>query len=178
MNQYLAMNQYFARKQINVGEAVYAGVIAGIIAGSAMAMVSMMMSMMMGEGFWMPVKKISVTLLGPSVVQDPGFQMMPMMVGMMIHFMTAIAFGIIFALWGGRWSYGPAIGWGIAYGLAIWVVMQFIVLPIVNPVMAQMPYLQFAMLHIIFGGTLASYPAFLPSEAESRAKVLRSERAA
>ena len=126
----------------------------------------------------MPVKKISVTLLGPSVVQSPEFQMMPMMVGMMIHFATAMMFGILFALWGGRCSYGPAIGWGIAYGLAIWVVMHFVVLPIVNPVMAQMPYLQFAMLHMIFGGTLGSYPAFLPSEAESRAKALRPERAA
>ncbi|WP_447979998.1 hypothetical protein [Candidatus Nitrospira bockiana] len=172
------MNQYFARKHVNVGDAVYAGVLAGLLAGVAMAMVSMMMSMMTGQGFWMPVKKISVTLLGQSTVQDPGFQMMPVMVGMMIHFATAIMFGVIFALWGGRWSYGPAIGWGIAYGLAIWVVMQFAVLPIVNPVMAEMPYLQFAMLHVIFGGTLGSYPAFLPSESESRAKALRSERAA
>ncbi len=172
------MHEYFARNQINAGEAVYAGLMAGIIAGIAMAMVSMTMSMMMGAGFWMPVKKISVTLLGQSAVQDAGFQRMPVMVGMMIHFMTAMVFGAIFALWGGRWSYGPAIGWGIAYGLTIWVVMQFLVLPIVNPVMAQMPYLQFAMLHMIFGGTLGIYPAFLPSEAESRAKALRSERAA
>lgn len=172
------MNQFFSRKQINVGEAVYAGLMAGIMAGIAMAMVAMLMSMMMGQGFFVPVKKISVTLLGPSAVQSPEFQIMPMMVGMMIHFATAIMFGVLFALWGGRWSYGPAIGWGIAYGLAIWIVMHFVVLPIVNPVMANMPYLQFAMLHMIFGGTLGSYPAFLPSEVESRAKALRSERAA
>lgn len=172
------MNKVYEHNSVPRSEAVYAGVMAGVIAGLAMAMVSMMMAMMTGEGFWAPVKKISVTLLGQSAVQNPGFEFMPVMVGMMIHFATAIMFGIILVMLAGRRSYGPAIGWGIAYGLGIWVVMQFIVLPLVNPVMAQMPPLQFAMLHMIFGGTLGSYPAFLPSEPVSRAKALHSQRAA
>lgn len=172
------MNGQIRREPVEQSEAVYAGVMAGVIAGIAMAMVSMMMAMMTGEGFWAPVKKISVTLLGQSAVQNSGFEFMPVMVGMMIHFATAIAFGIIFVMSAGRRSYGPAIGWGIAYGLGIWVVMQFIVLPFVNPVMAQMPPLQFAMLHIIFGGTLGSYPAFLPSVSESEVRQIRPLRAA
>lgn len=90
------------------------------------------------------------------------------MVGMMIHFATAIGFGIIFSLIGGRLSYGQAISWGIVYGLGIWLFMQFLWLPIVNPAMAQMPSLPFAIEHTIFGGFLGTYPAFLGSRAETQ----------
>ncbi len=169
---------HLAQNKITPREAVSAGAFAGILAGTAMAMISMMMSMTTGQGFWMPMKKISVTLLGPSVLQDPSFQMMPVIVGVIIHFITSMAFGMLFALWGGRWSYGPAIGWGAAYGLAIWIVMHFLVLPVVNPVMAQMPVPQFAILHVIFGGTLGSYLAFLPRITEIEARETRPFRAA
>ncbi len=175
------MNDVMRNERVSQSDALHAGLIAGVIAGLAMAMVSMMMAMMTGEGFWAPVKKISVTLLSQSAVQEPGFQFIPVLVGMMIHFATAIAFGFIFALLAllsrGR-SYGATVGVGIAYGLAIWVVMQFLVLPVVNPVMAQMPPLQFAMLHVIFGGTLGSYPAFLPSVKKSQTQGMRASRVA
>ncbi|ALA60529.1 hypothetical protein [Nitrospira moscoviensis] len=171
------MNDVYAHNSVPRSDAVYAGVMAGLIAGLAMAMVSMMMAMLTGEGFWAPVKKISVTLLGRSAVQNVGFEFMPVMVGMMIHFVTAIAFGIIFALLGGRQSYGSAVASGIGYGLAVWLVMQFIVLPFVNPVMADMPPLQFAILHMIFGGTLGSYPAFLPSIGGADVRTMRPPRA-
>lgn len=166
------------REPVEQSEAVSAGLKAGILAGLAMAMVSMMMAMMTGEGFWAPVKKISVTLLGQSAVQHAGFEVMPVMVGMIIHFGTAIGFGILFVMLMGRQSYGSAIGCGIAYGLGIWVVMHFLVLPVINSVMAQMPYLQFAMLHIIFGGMLGSYPAFLPPVSKSEPRRIRPPQTA
>lgn len=56
--------------------------------------------------------------------------------------------------------------------------MHFIVLPMVNPVMAQMPALQFAMLHMIFGGTLGSYPAFLPAMTDAESRRMQPPRAA
>jgi len=78
----------------------------------------------------------------------------------------------------GRRSYGSAVGLGIVYGLAIWVGMHFLVLPIVNPVMAAMPALQFAMLHLIFGGMLGSYPVFLPPIHETEARRMQPPQAA
>jgi uncharacterized membrane protein YagU involved in acid resistance len=171
------MNQSLEQDRTNQSEAIYAGVMAGLIAGIAMAVVSMIMALLTGEGFWAPVKKVSVTLLGASAAQEPGFQFMPVMVGMMIHFVTAIALGIIFALLGGRRSSGSAVASGIGYGLAIWLVMQFIVLPFVNPVMADMPPLQFAMLHMICGGTLGSYQPKNGSQRVMSAPFLRATRA-
>jgi uncharacterized membrane protein YagU involved in acid resistance len=172
------MVTYFERKKINVGEAVYSGIMAGIIAGLVMSMVAMAAAMMMGQEIWAPPKMIAVTVLDPSWLDRPGFQMIPLMVGMMIHFVTAIGFGILFALIGGRLDYGRAIKRGIVYGLAIWLFMQFISLPIINPVMADMPYVPFAMEHAVFGGFLGVYLAFLPSPAESQAKAQRERRVA
>ena len=143
------MATYFERKEINVGEAIYSGALAGIIAGMVMSMVAMGFAMMMGQGLWAPPKMIAATLLDRSGLDRPGFQMIPVMVGMMIHFATAVGFGVIFSLFGGRLSYGRAIGWGVVYGLAIWLFMQFIGLPIINPVMAGMPYLPFAIEHAL-----------------------------
>lgn len=101
------MNDVYEHNRVQRSDAIYAGVMAGLIAGLAMAAVSMMMA---GEGFWAPVKKISVTLLGQSAVQNFGFEFMPVMVGMMIHFATAIVFGIILVMLARRRAYGSAIG--------------------------------------------------------------------
>jgi uncharacterized membrane protein YagU involved in acid resistance len=172
------MATYFERKQVTTGETIYAGVLAGIIAGIAMSIVAMATAMMMGQEVWAPVKMIAITFLDDAWMERPGFQMTPILAGMMIHFATAIGFGVIFSLLGGRLSYGEAVGWGVLYGLAIWLFMQFFWLPIINPMMAQMPYLPFAIEHAIFGGFLGSYPAFLPSMAKRQAKAERERRAA
>lgn len=172
------MASYFERKEINFREAVYAGVFAGVIAGIAMSIVAMATAMMMGQEVWAPVKMIAVTFLDRAWLDRPGFQMTPILVGMMIHFATAIGFGVIFALLGGRLDYGRAVGRGVIYGLGIWLFMQFIWLPIVNPVMANMPYLPFAIEHVIFGGFLGSYPALLPSSKKSQMEAERERLAA
>lgn len=170
------MATYFERKEINIGEAIYSGTLAGIIAGMVMSMVAMGFAMMMGQELWAPPKMIAATLLDQPGLDRPGFQMIPVMVGMMIHFATAIGAGILFSLIGGRLTYGASIGWGIVFGLAVWLFMQFIGLPIINPVMAGMPYLPFAIEHAVFGGFLGIYPAFLPSQAESQERQARRER--
>lgn len=164
------MATFFEQKKITVGEGVYAGVLGGIVAGLTMSIAAMMLAMMMGQEIWDPPKMIAVTILDRSWLNQPGFQMMPVMVGMMVHFATAIGFGILFALIGGRLGYGPAVGWGIIYGLAIWLFMQYFWLRIINPVMAQMPALPFAFEHAVFGGSLGIYAAFLPTWAEGEAK--------
>lgn len=172
------MPTHFERRQVTAGEGVYAGVRAGIVAGIIMSMIAMAFALMMGQEIWAPPKMIAVTFLDRAWLERPGFQMTPILAGMMIHFATAIGLGVIFALLGGRLSYGRAIGWGVVYGLVIWLFMQFLWLPLVNPVMAQMPYLPFAVEHAVFRGFLGTYPAFLPSAAERQAKAARERRAA
>ncbi|MCG3117733.1 MAG: DUF1440 domain-containing protein [Candidatus Manganitrophus sp. SA1] len=178
MATYRSAGNFYEQKKITFGEAVYSGALAGIIAGIVMSMVAMAFAVMMGQEIWAPVKMIAVTVLDDAWLNRPGFHMLPMMVGMMIHFATAIGFGILFALMGGRFSVGRAIGRGIVYGLGIWLVMQFLVLPIINPVMADMPYLPFAIEHMFFGGFLGVYPAFLPPLSKSQANMQRERLAA
>ncbi|MCG3117737.1 MAG: DUF1440 domain-containing protein [Candidatus Manganitrophus sp. SA1] len=162
------MATYFEHTKINLGEAVYAGVFAGIFAGVAMSMVAMTFAMMVGQGIWEVPKMIAVTILDRAWLDRSGFQVTPLLVGMMIHFSTAIAFGIIFAILGGRLSEGRAVCLGTVYGLGIWLLMQFILLPIVNPMMAGRPYLLSGIEHAVFGVVLGSYPASLPAVAESQ----------
>ena len=157
--------------ELKATKVLSAGAVAGILAGSAMAICLMLIAMIAGEGFWLPLKKISVTLLGESAIQNSVFELWPVMAGIMIHFATAIAFGIVFAfIEERRQSYSSAVRAGIIYGLNVWIIMQFLVLPAINPVVAGMPYLQLAILHIIFGGTLGGYVTFLPTRAEVLAK--------
>ena len=166
-----ALNEYGELKATQVFSA---GAVAGILAGSAMAIFLMLLAMIAGEGFWLPLKKISVTLLGESAIQNSVFELLPVIVGILIHFATAIAFGIVFAfIEERRQSYSSAVRAGIIYGLNVWIIMHFLVLPVINPVLAGMPYLLFAILHIIFGGTLGGYVTFLPTRAEVRAEISR-----
>jgi uncharacterized membrane protein YdjX (TVP38/TMEM64 family) len=116
------------RKRINMGGAIYAGVMAGTNAAIFMLMAAMGFAVVMGQEKWAPVKMIAITFLDHSWLDRPGFQMVPILVGMTIHFATAIGFGAIFSLLGGRLSNKQAIGWGIVYGLAIWLFLFLLVL--------------------------------------------------
>jgi hypothetical protein len=153
-------------------EAAFPGALSGLSAAGVMAAVLMFFSYRHGD-LWQPMKLIAATVLGEKAVGTAGFQPLPVLIGMAIHLSVGVVLGIFFVWLAGFISIAAAIGWGINFGLAVWVIMQFGLLPVVNPWMAALPLIPFALAHGLFGLVLGSYPRFMPLEAVQVPQVWR-----
>ncbi len=124
----MATERSTAGAHVDAGTWAASGIIGGIIAGVAMAMVAMVWMALAGQGFFKPMDLIASILLGKSAIQ-PGFQIIPEVVGMAVHVMLSAAFGFVFAFAVSRasWSRGAIIGVALAYGLLLWIVNVVII---------------------------------------------------
>ncbi len=131
----------------------------GIVGAIAMAMWAMMIALLSGMGIWTPVQLIAATWFGPAAMMHATVGVI--MVGLITHMMMGAVLGVIFVMVLGmlRISAGPArLAWGVLFGLIVWVVNQFVLLPIVDPMMAShMAPWAFAMGHAVFGLVLAAF---------------------
>jgi tetrahydromethanopterin S-methyltransferase subunit G len=116
------------RERVSTGTWLGTGIIGGIVAGIAMAMVAMVWMLLAGQGFWRPMDVIASILLGEDTI-NPGFQMVPELVGMAIHMMLSAVFGLVFAFVVAHtsWSSGAIVGAATAYGLLLWIVNVVII---------------------------------------------------
>ncbi len=144
---------------ISLREATPPGVFCGLIGAVSMAVVAMLLALFQGDP-WGPIKLVAATLLGEEAL-GPGFQFRPVLVGLVLHLMMSVALGIFFVWLGGYLSVGGAISWGVVFSLSIWVILQFGLLPVVNPWLAAVPPIPFALAHVAFGVSLGMYPRFL-----------------
>ncbi len=142
-------------------EAIRPGAISGLFAAVVMSCAWMLTAFREGD-LWRPMKMVAATVLGEDALLASGFQPLPVILGLVIHLAMGVALGVFFAWLGGFLPMGAAIIWGLIFGLAVWVIMQFGLLPVVNPWMAVLPAIPFAISHALFGLTLGAYPRFLP----------------
>jgi hypothetical protein len=118
----------------NVRRTAWAGAVGGIVAASAMLLFATIVSAMEGTGVLGPVMVIGATFLGESAMAQP---IASSMLGLVTHVLMGAAFGMPFALVTRRIASSPLLlGAGVAYGAGIFLVMTYLVLPLVNPIMA------------------------------------------
>ena len=157
---------------ISLQESIPPGIISGLVGAVLMAAVAMSFALSQGD-LWRPVKLVAATVLGEEALAGAGFQFGPVFLGLLIHLMMSLALGVFFVWLGGYLGYGAATGWGIIFSLSIWVIMQFGLLPVIDPWLAAMPPIPFAMAHLAFGLSLGMYPRFLRVEAAQAPAIYR-----
>lgn len=119
----------------------------------------MIIALLQGMGAWTPVQLITVTWYGPAAMMHATVGVI--MAGLITHMMMGAVLGVIFAMALrvlGLPSGAVRLAWGVLFGLIVWVVNQFLLLAIVDPMMAShMTPWAFAMGHAVFGLVLAAF---------------------
>ena len=135
---------------------------AGLIASLVMGMWEMMVEAIIpnGAGFWSAPTYIAATLLRnlQTVARPVPFDLVAVMAGLMGHMMNSVIFGLIFAL-----VIAPRIkslvghvAAGMLYGAVVYAVMALAVVPLVDPVMANLNAVVFFLGHLMWGVALGA----------------------
>ena len=142
-----------------------AGIIGGFIGGVVMAIVGTIAGMVIGRGLWYPVNLLAAAAIPSFQTMTPDqlsqFSLAGLFVGSVIHFTTAIAIGLLFSLLLPMFPGHPVI-WSIIAGGILWVFADIILLPILNPKMAELVNVpSFIIAHLAYtialGVTVSSY---------------------
>jgi hypothetical protein len=135
------------------------GALAGLAGGLVMGLLAMLIATLYGQelDLWVPIKQVAATAYG-EVAMDPGFALGPVVIGTLIHFLVAAILGVLFAVIYRRilrlpFQLGLPFLVGGIYGLAIWGIAHLL-LPSLNPVMAEADKPAFVLGHIAFGVTI------------------------
>lgn len=97
---------------------------ANLLAGLAMIIVSPLLSIPTGLEIWEPPKLVTVAILGPTALVEPGFAFIPVVTATSLHLVTAIVLVAVFGLVMHRWLH-LTTDWrlpvyvGLVYGLLI-----------------------------------------------------------
>jgi len=144
--------------------------VVGLLAGIVYGMMEMVIEAVVGHGFWSPLRYIaSVFTLGTNT--DPGFALLPVLIGLMGHMMNSLIFGLIFALWISRVTRerGSLALIGMVYAAVIFVAMWFVVLPLIDPAMKLVNPIGFFFSHLAYGLVLGVGIGWTRSTAALRA---------
>ena len=146
----------------NTGWRVLAGAVFGLIGSIPMAMIAMMVMGIQSGDFWAPPKAIAATFLGESAMQ-PGFVMGPILIGMMFHLFNGAWLGALFGLITPKLTLTWSALAGVMFGIVVALGAVWVVLPIVDPVLAQSATDRLGMfwwlvVHMMFGLVTGLYP--------------------
>ncbi|MBI5031869.1 MAG: hypothetical protein HZB51_15170 [Chloroflexi bacterium] len=134
----------------------------GLIASLVMGMWEMMVEAIIpnGAGFWSAPTYIAATLLRnlQTISRPVPFDFVGVMAGLMGHMMNSVIFGLIFAfVIAPRFKslIGQVVA-GMMYGAVVYVVMALVVVPFVDPVMANLNTVVFFLGHLMWGVALGT----------------------
>lgn len=133
---------------------------AGLLAGLVMGMWEMMIEAVIpnGAGFWSAPTYIAAAVFRnlQTVAHPVPFDPVAVMAGLMGHMLNSVILGLIFALLVAprfkSWV-SQAIA-GMMYGAVVYVVMALAVVPLVDPVMANLNAVVFFLGHLMWGVAL------------------------
>jgi uncharacterized membrane protein YagU involved in acid resistance len=135
---------------------------AGLIASLVMGIWEMMVEAIIpnGAGFWSAPTYIAAMVLRnlQTVARPVPFDLVAVMAGLMGHMMNSVIFGLIFAfVIAPRFKslIGQVIA-GMMYGAVVYAVMAFVVVPFVDPVMANLNAVVFFLGHLMWGVALGA----------------------
>lgn len=135
---------------------------AGLIASLVMGMWEMMVEAIIpnGAGFWSAPTYIAATVFRnlQTVAHPVPFDLVAVTAGLMGHMMNSVILGLIFALLIAprtKSLVSQAIA-GMMYGAVVYVVMALAVVPLVDPVMANLNAVVFFLGHLMWGVALGA----------------------
>ena len=143
-----------------------AGIVGGAWGGLAMIAVAVIYGISSGQGVWLPVNLIGATLVRDLQIapleQLAAFRVDALMVGLTLHMALSIGLGLIFALLLPTLP-GSPLFWAIIIGPLLWALASVLILPLLNPVMAQsVDHLSFFIAHVVYSLVLGWWIARTP----------------
>ena len=143
-----------------------AGIIGGALGGVAMIVVALIYGLTSGQGVWLPVNLIGATIVRNLQIapldQLSSFNLVALIVGLTLHMGLSIGLGLIFALLLPTFP-GPPLLWAIIIGPLLWTLASVLILPLLNPVMAQnVDHLSFFVAHVVYSIVLGLWIARTP----------------
>ena len=119
----------------------HAGIVGGAIGGLGMAVVGLIAGVLIGRGPWYPVNLLAAAAIPNFQTMSPEqlsqFSLAGLFVGSALHFTISIAIGLLFAILLPMFP-GHPISWSIIAGGILWVFADIILLPLLNPRMAEL----------------------------------------
>jgi hypothetical protein len=130
------------------------GLIGGAWGGIAMIVVALMYGVSSGRGIWLPVNLIGATVVrsmqAASLDQLAAFDTVALIVGLTLHMALSIGIGLIFALLLPTLPGSPLL-WAVIIGPLLWALVSVLILPLLNPVMAQyVEHTSFFVAHVVY----------------------------
>ena len=143
-----------------------AGIVGGAWGGLAMIAVAAIYGISSGKGVWLPVNFIGATLVRDLQIapleQLAAFRADTLIVGLALHMALSIGLGLIFALLLPTLP-GSALFWAIIIGPLLWGLASVLILPLLNPAMAQsVDHLSFFAAHVVYSLVLGWWIARTP----------------
>lgn len=152
-------NRFEAADEPVTGEVVKAGAVAGVIGGLVMAVYAIVAGLVLQQGPFAIPRLIGAAFRGPEALVS-GFG--TVVWGVVLHLIVSAAFGVLFATLVRRDTPRPvAMLAGVAFALGLFVLMMFVVVPVVNPVMANRVSMMIGtmlVMHVLFGFGLGFAP--------------------
>jgi len=119
----------------------YVGIVGGAIGGVGMALVGMIAGMVIGRSLWYPVNLLAAAAIPSFQTMSPEqlseFSLAGLFVGSVLHFTTSITIGLLFGILLPTFP-GHPVGWSILAGGILWVFADIVLLPLLNPKMAEL----------------------------------------
>jgi hypothetical protein len=158
-----------AAEELSVPAWVYpyrAGIIGGFLGGVAMIAVAVIYGLSSGRGVWLPVNLIGATMVQELQIapleQLSAFNPIALIIGLTLHMALSIGLGFIFALVLPTFPGSPLL-WAIIIGPLLWALASVLILPLLNPVMAQnVDHLSFFVAHVVYSIVLGLWIARTP----------------
>ncbi|MFQ5880583.1 MAG: hypothetical protein ACE5IZ_10475 [Dehalococcoidia bacterium] len=149
-------SKQLTQKERTIGDAAVDGLFRGIIAGALMAAYLVAVGLAAGEGPGTVLARFA-----------PGEGASPL-VGALLHLAVSGVYGMLFGLgWHlitRRWPFGrlragsfgglPAWVGGLVYVVALLILTEVVILPGTDSPLREVPFVHFALAHIIYGMTL------------------------
>ena len=162
----------YERKRAAIG-----GIVAGLVAGVVMALFVLVMNVLARQDIWVGMKVAGTPFLGEAATQ-PGFDLIPVVVGVATHLGIAAIWGLGFGMLFYGLSKIATVLLGALWGVVVWFGMLYVVLPAfgLGELARTMPLAIAVGEHVLFGVALAI--AFLPLRGARReVRVVRTEEA-
>lgn len=130
------------------------GLAAGLVGAVAMGLVAMIVAAASGKGFFVPMKLVAGTFMGPAAMTAGASAVV---LGAVTHLVVGSFFGVIFAaIMAEDAAPGLRFAASLVYGVAIFIVMTIFILPLIDQTMAgHIDVIWFLVYHLVYGFSLS-----------------------
>jgi uncharacterized membrane protein YagU involved in acid resistance len=119
----------------------HAGIVGGFAGGVGMAVIGTIAGMIIGRGFWYPVNLLAAAAIPSFQTFSPEqlseFSLAGLFVGTILHFTISITIGLLVSFLLPMFP-GHPVGWSLIAGGILWFFADIVLLPLLNPRMAEL----------------------------------------